>query len=200
VREESLGETRRAVLEAATDEFAREGYVGANMDRISKRSGYAKGTLYNHFKHKRGLMLALIDEIAKAHLAYITERLLQEVDAEQRLVRFFEAGFAFVTTYQSQAQLMVNNLYGPRAEFKAAMYRAYQPMFKLVGEKIIGHGMGQGKFRRVDPAVMAGLVMNVYLGTASQVDEMGKPRLPPGEVADFAYRALREEAPSAGLR
>ena len=192
IREETLAGTRRSLLDAAVDEFAREGYAGANIDRICRASGYAKGTIYNHFKSKRSIMLALIDEVAKVHLRYVTDRILQEAEARPRLERFFESGFAFVSTYLPQAQLMVNNLYGPHAEFKAAMYQAYQPMFELVGKELIGFGMAQGIFRRVEPISMAGLIMNIYLGAASQVDEVGKPWQQPREVADFVFRALRK--------
>jgi len=68
---------------------------------------------------------------------------------------------------------MVNNVFGPHAEFKEAMYQAYQPMFELVGKEIIGIGMSQGIFRRVDPASTARLVMNIYLGTASRLMKKG---------------------------
>jgi len=192
VREETLSGTRRSLLDAAIDEFAREGYVGANIDRISKASGYAKGTVYNHFKSKRALMLTLIDEIAEVHFEYVAGRVLQESDAGKRMERFFEAGCAFVSAYLPQAQLMVNNVYGPHAEFKDAMYQAYQPMFELVGKEIIGIGISQGVFRRVDPASTAGLVMNIYLGAASQINEEGKPWIEATEVADFVYHALRK--------
>jgi AcrR family transcriptional regulator len=68
-RQESMGRTRQLLLQAATAEFAREGYAGANINRISRAAGFAKGTIYNYFPSKRALMLALMDEIARAHFA-----------------------------------------------------------------------------------------------------------------------------------
>lgn len=35
-RDKVLGETRQSLLEAAAEEFARQGYNGANINRISK--------------------------------------------------------------------------------------------------------------------------------------------------------------------
>ena len=57
-RETVMSETRRLLLAAATREFAREGYAGANVNRISKAAGFAKGTIYNYFSSKRALDLA----------------------------------------------------------------------------------------------------------------------------------------------
>ena len=42
-RETIVSETRERLLQAATEEFAREGYVGANINRISRAAGFAKG-------------------------------------------------------------------------------------------------------------------------------------------------------------
>jgi hypothetical protein len=38
---------------------------------------------------------------------------------------------------------------------------------------------------------MAMLLMTIYLGAGSQVDQQGRPWLDAGQVADFAVHALR---------
>lgn len=189
-REKILSETRHLLLQAATEEFAREGYVGANINRISKAAGFAKGTIYNYFPSKRALMLALIDEVAKAHLDFIVAQVGQEEDPGRRLERFFEAGFAFVSNYFAQARVMINNIYGPDVEFKQYMYEAYQPMFQFVSRDIVAAGIAGGVFRQVDPDATAMLLMTIYLGTGSQVDEAGRTWLDPRQVAAFTLSAL----------
>ena len=182
--------TRSLLLESATIEFAREGYVGAKIDRISKEAGFAKGTIYNYFDSKRSLMLAIIDEVARAHLAFIQDHVRQEEDPRIRLERFFEAGFSFVTNHLAQARVMINTLYGPDVGFKQEMYAAYQPMFQLVSRDILVPGVAEGYFRHIDPDATTLLLMTIYLGTGSQVSEDGRVWLDPGQVADFALHAL----------
>jgi AcrR family transcriptional regulator len=189
-RDNIRSETRRLLIEAATTEFAREGYVGANINRISKAAGFAKGTIYNYFDSKRSLMLAIIAETARAHLAFIQPFVLHEDDPRRRLESFFDAGFAFVTAHLAQARVMINTLYGPDAEFKEYMYAAYQPMFQLVSRDILQAGIAQGHFRRMDPDATALLLMTIYLGTGSQVSEEGRIWLDPGQVAAFVLHAL----------
>jgi AcrR family transcriptional regulator len=195
-RDQVRSETRQMLLEAAAGEFASEGYAGANVDRISREAGFAKGTIYNYFDSKRALMLAVIDEVATTHLAFIGGRVREETDPRIRLERFFEAGFAFVTEHLAQARVMVTTLSGPDAEFKEHMYAAYQPMFQLVGGDILVPGITQGYFRQVDPASTAVLLMTLYLGTGSQVSEDGHLWLDPGQVAAFALHALEMREPS----
>jgi AcrR family transcriptional regulator len=194
-RQEILGQTRHRLLQAATAEFASEGYVGANINRISKRAGFAKGTIYNHFDSKRALMLALIDQIAQSHLESVAEQVDEQDDAVRRLERFFEAGFAWVTDHSDQAQIMIATLNGPDDEFKLHMYQAYQPMFALVGEDIVATGIRRGVFREMDPPAMARLLMTIYLGVCSQLNEQGRPWFSPQEVVDLLLYGLCKQAP-----
>jgi AcrR family transcriptional regulator len=189
-RAQIVSDTRQSLLQAAAAAFARDGYAGANIDRISRAAGFAKGTVYNYFDSKRVLMLALIDETAQAHLAFVVGPVQQEDAPHRRLERFFEAGFAFVTAYLAPARVMVNTIYGSDSEFKAYMWQAYRPMFELVAQEIVAAGLAQGVFRPVDPEATALLLMTLYLGAGSQVDDEGRPRLDPDQVADFAWHAL----------
>jgi AcrR family transcriptional regulator len=192
-RNQLKGETRRALLEAAALEFAREGYNGANINRISTAAGYAKGTIYNYFESKRALMHALIEDTAALHLAYLNERVLQAEMADRRLEIFFIAGFEFVSAHLARGRAIVNNLYGPDIGFKDAMYRAYLPMFELVGRDILALGLAQEIFIRLDPTSMSTLIMLIYLGVAAHVGPEGKPWLDTQLVADFAVRGLRKQ-------
>jgi AcrR family transcriptional regulator len=192
-RDKVRAATRQALLDAAAVEFASEGYVGANINRISQSAGFAKGTIYNYFPSKRALMLALLEEIATLHVEYMISRVEQEADVNARVVSFFAAGAGFVSNYLSQARIMLSTLNGPDEDFKMHMWQAYQPLFEFVGTEIVGAGIQQGIFRQVDPIAMANLLMTIYLGTASQVNEAGKQWLDPHYVADFALNALRKD-------
>ena len=61
-RNEVMSQTRRLLLDAATDEFGREGYHGANINRISRAAGFAKGTIYNYFDSKGDLLIGMISQ------------------------------------------------------------------------------------------------------------------------------------------
>lgn len=189
-REQILGETRKSLLDAAAEEIAHEGYSGANINRISEAAGFAKGTIYNYFPSKRALMLALIEEVGSKHVQLLVEAVRREADPAHRLERLFEAGFAFVIDHPTQARVMFITLNGADAEFKQAMYHVYQPVFEVIGTEIIAAGIAKGTFRQVDPVATSSLLMTIYLGTASQLDEKGRPWMQPAEIADFVLHAL----------
>jgi AcrR family transcriptional regulator len=193
-RNQVMSETRRLLLDAATIEFAQEGYKGANINRISRAAGFAKGTIYNYFPSKRALMLALIDLIAASHHQFLAEQVQQEEDPVRRLHRFFQAGFEWITRNLSQGKVMLTMLNGPDAEFKLRMWQGYQAMHQLLIDDILTPGMELGAFRQLDPGATAGLLMTLYLGIGSTVDEEGRSQLAPEWISEFILGGLRRTA------
>lgn len=189
-REHAMKETRELLLEAAADEFSRQGYLGANINQISLSAGFAKGTVYNYFPSKQALMLALIDAVAGFHLEFIKDRVLLSVNADQRLAHFFQSGFAFVSEHPSKARAMFNVIYGPDDELKNYIFNAYQPMFQFVEQDILSTGIQTGNFRQIDVLSVTNLLMTIYLGTASQISEDGHFWQDPLKVADLVLNGL----------
>ena len=56
----SRTETRRRLLQAGTELFAREGLHGVSSARIAREAGVATGTFYLHFKDKQALFRAIV--------------------------------------------------------------------------------------------------------------------------------------------
>ena len=191
VREQLLNQTRQALLNAAAEEIARQGYDQANINTISTKAGFAKGTVYNYFPTKQALLTALIDNIAQEHFEYMQAAIHDIMDPVARLKSFFQAGFEYVTSHMPRARAMFNTVYSSNQEQKNHCFQAYQPIFRLMAEQILMPGIQEGMFRQVEPGSTAILLMTIYLGTASQVDEQGRPWLDPNQVAEFALRALR---------
>jgi AcrR family transcriptional regulator len=54
--------TRDALVQAAYQVFARDGFHGASLDAIAGHAGYSKGAVYSNFASKGELFLAVMDE------------------------------------------------------------------------------------------------------------------------------------------
>jgi len=59
-------ETREKILMAAFDEIYSVGYQAASLSKILENTGTTKGALYHHFKSKKELGLAVLDEVIRA--------------------------------------------------------------------------------------------------------------------------------------
>jgi AcrR family transcriptional regulator len=60
-RAEQQERTRAALIAAADEAFAREGFHAANLDAIAAAAGFTKGAVYSNFASKAGLYLAVLD-------------------------------------------------------------------------------------------------------------------------------------------
>jgi len=190
-REEALNLTRQRLLDAAAVEFAQKGFAQANINQISIAAGYSKGTIYNYFTSKQALMKELIAAAGAAHVAYISEKIRLSENPATRLAMFFESGFAFINEHPTQARFLITTLYSPDLELRAAMFHAYQPMFNLLMQELLEPGITRGLFHSVDLQTTTNLIMTIYLGTGSSVDEHGKVFMDPHQVAEFVLHALQ---------
>ncbi|GAA1547071.1 TetR/AcrR family transcriptional regulator [Actinomadura kijaniata] len=69
-RGERQQQTRAALVVAARDVFARDGYHGASLGEIARIAGYTRGAVYSNFAGKAELFLAVMD----ANLHYVGQR------------------------------------------------------------------------------------------------------------------------------
>jgi hypothetical protein len=102
-----------------------------------------------------------------------------------------------VTENLDPARVMIATLNGPDPEFKLTMYEAYQPMFQLVGRDIVALGVERGLFRQVEPIAAANLLMTIYLGVGSQVNDEGRHWFTPAQVTDLLLDGLRKQQEAA---
>jgi len=62
LRQKHREQLQAAILDAAREEFVREGYENFSMRKLASRIGYSPGTLYLHFENKADLLHALVEE------------------------------------------------------------------------------------------------------------------------------------------
>ena len=67
--------TRAALVEAAAVEFARDGYAGVSLGRVSRAAGLSNGALTFHFRSKADLADAVVDSALAAVRASVGEAL-----------------------------------------------------------------------------------------------------------------------------
>jgi AcrR family transcriptional regulator len=78
--------SRRAILDAAAPIFAERGYEAASLNEIILASGLTKGGFYFHFRSKRELALAVIDDGNERWSRFIERELAGMPNAIDRLI------------------------------------------------------------------------------------------------------------------
>jgi AcrR family transcriptional regulator len=65
--------TRGALLQAARELFARDGYAATGREAIVERAGVTRGAMYHHFADKEGLFRAVFEELESEVMATVAE-------------------------------------------------------------------------------------------------------------------------------
>ncbi|AYM77123.1 transposon Tn10 TetC protein [Janthinobacterium sp. HH103] len=58
-----MEETRASLLATARTVFSERGYADTSMDDLTAQAGLTRGALYHHFGDKKGLLLAVVEQI-----------------------------------------------------------------------------------------------------------------------------------------
>jgi|SRR4051812_16674006 AcrR family transcriptional regulator len=73
--------TRAKLLRVGRDLFARRGFAGVATEEIVRRAGVTRGALYHHFRDKRDLFAAVVEQVEQEVLERVAEAALTESDA-----------------------------------------------------------------------------------------------------------------------
>lgn len=162
-------ETRRLILKAAEECFARHGYDATGLAEICRQAGVSKGAFYHHFPSKQAVFLVLLDRwlgsldvqmaalVAAAEnpadgllaLARLTAHIFR--DGRDRLPIFLE----FWTRATHDVQVW---------EATVAILQRYHQFFA----GLVRQGIEQGSLRQVDPDAAARLMVSMGIGLVVQ--------------------------------
>ena len=99
-RPKDLGK-RAAILEAAQQLFAREGFNGVSMDQIAAEAGVSKLTVYSHFGDKDALFAAAVQAKCEEMLPDTLFELELTGSLRDQLKAIAQAFFALVTSEEA---------------------------------------------------------------------------------------------------
>ena len=77
--------TREKLLESAYEEIYKHGFQGACVDTILTQCKVTKGSMYHHFKSKKELALAVIDELLAPKMIRMVADVNQELPLKEKL-------------------------------------------------------------------------------------------------------------------
>jgi AcrR family transcriptional regulator len=84
-------ERRQAILDAALDVFAQQGFAAARLDDVARQAGVAKGTLYLYFRDKEELFEQILKSVAGPVMARVEAlAAIESIPANQVLAQVLQ--------------------------------------------------------------------------------------------------------------
>lgn len=184
------GDSKAAILAAASGEFAAHGYSGARMDRIARRAAVNKQLLFYYFGSKAGLHQAVVDRLTDETRSAVCGTAIAPGHADARMRT--AVGLAF-DTLASRPYLV--RLCTQRAQAGEASDTAGVALAELRDSfrRIVLEGQGLGFFRDdADPVFVAEQAVCSALGYLASE--------PAERQNDEARRAWRDKLADALIR
>ncbi len=162
--------SRKQLMDAAIDCFARLGYQGTTIDRIARDAGVTKGALYYHFKDKEELLFAAVKDRVGEFEQQVLAEVTPDQDPMEALRHVVDVCFRHATMSNHRRfiiTLMVEALdTNPRlsAEFRSILRR----MRVFLG-RIVRQGQQRGALRAdVSPEAAAASIAGAIMGAEIQ--------------------------------
>jgi AcrR family transcriptional regulator len=73
VRRRRKAERPKEILDAAFEEFSRNGFAATSLEHVAERAGVTKGTIYVYFESKEHLFISMVREFTQATLEPVWE-------------------------------------------------------------------------------------------------------------------------------
>ncbi|MHC4561511.1 MAG: TetR/AcrR family transcriptional regulator [Planctomycetota bacterium] len=208
-RSRNLSDKRRDILAAAAGVFDAHGYSAATIDQVASGAGIAKGSIYNYFRSKQDLFMAVFDDAMAVNEAVVQERLASSADPVDQLLQIFDHWYDRHTNFKKIGRLVLECWASAAREDSAngqgAMTSTFESLYvhwrDLLAE-IITQGQQLGKFQSdlaapiaasVIMATLDGITLQAILGVGVVVDDDFLQRLKRGFLA--ALGAAGQEAP-----
>ena len=141
-------QTRRNIIEIATEEFAAMGLSGARVDAIAQRTNTTKRMLYYYFGSKEGLYEAVM-EGAYGKIRALEQSLnLDTMDPREGLRELVEFTFDFHDKHRDFVRLVtIENIHGAKYVGQSKTFRARNASVVRTIKGLITRGVAARQFR-----------------------------------------------------
>jgi TetR/AcrR family fatty acid metabolism transcriptional regulator len=159
------GDKREAILRAAIQVFAMNGYFNSKVADIAREAGVADGTVYLYFKSKEEILHSIFDRSMEEAIAEGKRQIAAITDPKEKLRRIALLHLERLGADRNLAVVFQVELRGSTKfmeEFSAAGFAEYLSLIRQVFEE----GQQAGMFR---PELNAKLMAKILFGA---LDEM----------------------------
>jgi AcrR family transcriptional regulator len=165
---------RLHLLDVAASEFARLGFDQANINTISERAGFGKGTVYLYAASKEQLFLDVLAEIGRETREALDQAIAasSEQPTSARLHAIADAFLALARTHPDFVRLQASALFGVNRRFQDACVEVLRPVTTAL-TRLFADAEANGAMRAVPVDGLAVLVLGMLQTFALLPDVLG---------------------------
>jgi AcrR family transcriptional regulator len=161
-RKDSSVDTKDLVLDVAKGRFARFGYKKTSMDEICKDAQISKKTLYEVFKTKEDLFVALFIKEALTARKFVMDRVRKVEDPLEKIGRFMQVSREYFDKHPFMVDVLrdQDGLYAPYLKEKYKVF-VEDGILKIFAD-IVKAGIEKGEFKDFDTNTAAYIIFKLF--------------------------------------
>ena len=162
--------TVQRILAAAEEIFAERGLAGARTGAIARAARVNPALLYYYFRSKEELHSYTLDMLFRQLRERIGAALDQPGSPRERLLRYVNSYFDFMTEHPNYPRLFERQLIGGGPRLGGVVREYFRPLHRRLAG-MIQEGIADGEFRKVDAqhTVLTIIAMTVFYFAAAPV-------------------------------
>jgi TetR/AcrR family fatty acid metabolism transcriptional regulator len=165
--EKKIIDKRAVILDAALKTFVKRGYPETKVAEIASEAGVAEGTLYNYFRSKEDLLLALFDEKWNQIINEIKDKISRLDDPNDKLKAIFSLVVVMFKKNRQLAELFMIDIKQSSIFLNNYTINRIVEFLDLI-EEILNEGKRKGIYRkdldtRVAKMVIFGAAQGILL-------------------------------------
>lgn len=168
--------TKGRILDAAEEEFARGGLLGARTEAIAAKTGVTKSMIFYHFGDKEGLYQAVLERAVSMRVTTLQKTDLHNPDAETSLRNFVDSFLRDISGNPNLPAIFFYEGIQNKGKFysQIAITSLYTPLVE-----ILKRGSESKQFRELDPLHVAVNIIGMCVFYYCSIDNV-KHLWPPG--------------------
>ena len=141
-------ETKRNILDVATQEFSAMGLSGARVDAIAERTNTTKRMLYYYFGSKEGLYEAVLDKVYGDIRTLEQDLNIGELDPAEGLSKLVEFTFDYHDRHRDFVRLVnIENIHSAKYIEQLKTFKNRNASVVRTIEDLLQRGVAAGQFR-----------------------------------------------------
>ena len=169
---EDAAQTRQALLDAALQEFSRQGYQAARLQDIAKAAGVTRGAIYHHFGGKAELYSTLMEEASAQESGVVETAIGEGGSLTEIMTRILSYSLALLEEDRRLRQVFGLSLInaGTDPELEAVQRQRLEQTELLISStaSIMAQGIIRGDLRAdLDPTTVARAFIAYQNGVAT---------------------------------
>ena len=146
-------QTKRNILDVATQEFSAMGLAGARVDAIAERTNTTKRMLYYYFESKEGLYEAVLEKVYGDIRALEQELHVGDMEPREGMRRLVEFTFDYHDKHRDFVRLIaIENVHSAKYITQLKAFKSRNVSIVNTIEDLLARGAAEGRFRPdIDP-------------------------------------------------